>query len=151
MTICWTVILAIPESLYNFQVYLKGMAIAMAEKRVSKRRTNTKTKKKTTWNRRLSALFEFPDSCASAVPYMELQGDSSLALTGYESLLVYDETNILFRMKPGAGCMGTHDFSLLRIVGQGLTIYVLREGCLCVRGRICSVILHSDAAEHPAP
>ena len=102
---------------------------------------------------RLCRLFEFPESCVPAVPYMELQGDMSLALTGYESLLVYDETNILFRMKPGAGgcCTETRcfpasgeDFTLLRITGQGLTICVLREGCLSVRGRISAVILHGD-------
>ena len=87
---------------------------------------------------RISELLSLPPSIVSGVPYMELQGDTSLAVTGYESLLLYEEENILFRM---------HDptnphFTLLRITGAGLTLSVLREGCLCIHGHIDAVILH---------
>lgn len=104
---------------------------------VKRKKQERKTAKKS-----LASILSFPESCMPAVPYMELQGDVSLALSGYESLLLYDETNILFRMKPGAGA--DRDFTLLRITGEGLTICVLQAGRLCVRGKICSVILHSD-------
>ncbi len=97
------------------------------------------------WNRWLS----LPESAVDAVPYLELQGDAALSLCGYESLLLYEDNNILFRMKPGAGgsFSDTGDqsaFTLLRITGHALMIYVLRPGCLQIRGRICSVILHAE-------
>lgn len=87
---------------------------------------------------RLMSFLSFPASTLSGVPYIELQGDASLAITGYESLLLYEDTTVLFRM---------HDptnphFTLLRITGAGLTLSVLREGCLCIHGRIDAVILH---------
>lgn len=102
-----------------------------------------KKQDKKTAKKSLASILSFPESCMPAVPYMELQGDVSLTLTGYESLLLYDETNILFRMKPGAGA--DNDFTLLSITGEGLTICVLQAGRLCVRGRICSVVLHNEA------
>lgn len=83
-------------------------------------------------------LLSFPESTLSGVPYLELQGDSSLAVTGYESLLLYQEDNILFRMKNPISPHFTH----LRITGANLTLSVLREGCLSVSGRIDAVILH---------
>ncbi len=87
---------------------------------------------------KLISILSFPACTLSGVPYIELQGDTSLAITGYESLLLYEEQTILFRM---------HDptnphFTLLRITGDNLTLSVLREGCLCVHGRIEAVILH---------
>lgn len=88
--------------------------------------------------RTLLSMFSFPACTMSGVPYIELQGDTSLAITGYESLLLYDEQNILFRMKDPTA----PHFTLLRITGCNLTLSVLREGCLSVRGRIDSVILH---------
>ena len=83
-------------------------------------------------------LLSFPASTLSGVPYLELQGDSSLAITGYEALLLYQENNILFRMKNPLSPHFTH----LRITGSALTLSVLREGCLCVCGHIDAVILH---------
>jgi len=74
----------------------------------------------------------------TGVPYLELQGDTSLAVTGYEALLLYQEDNILFRMKNPLSPHFTH----LRITGGNLTLSVLREGCLSVNGRIDAVILH---------
>ncbi len=88
--------------------------------------------------KRLLSLLSFPACTLSCVPYIELQGDASLAITGYESLLLYEEQNILFRMKDPTDPHFTH----LRITGSELTLSVLREGCLCVHGRIDAVILH---------
>ena len=87
---------------------------------------------------RISEVLSLPPSIVSGVPYMELQGDTSLAVTGYESLLLYEEENILFRM---------HDptnprFTLLRITGEHLVLCVVRDGCLRVTGQIHAVILH---------
>ncbi len=87
---------------------------------------------------RLVSLLSFPACTQSGVPYIELQGDASLAITGYESLLLYEDQNILFRMKDPTNPHFTH----LRIIGSELTLSVLREGCLCVRGCIDAVILH---------
>ena len=87
---------------------------------------------------RLASFFSFPECILSGVPYLELQGDSTLAVTGYESLLLYEESDILFRMKDPISPHFTH----LRIKGSGLTLSVLREGCLSVQGRIDAVILH---------
>ncbi len=111
------------------------------------RRGETQMKKRI--GTRLRSLFEFPESSGRNVPYMELQGDMSLSVTGYETLLLYEEGNILFRMKPHAGGMCGNEgeacaFTLLRIVGHDLTICLLRAGCLCVRGRIDGVILHGE-------
>ena len=88
--------------------------------------------------RKLLSLMSFPACALSGVPYLELQGDTSMAITGYESLLLYDEQNLLFRMKDP---INPH-FTLLRITGRNLTLSVLREGCLSVRGQIEAVILH---------
>ena len=88
--------------------------------------------------RKLLSLMSFPACVLSGVPYIELQGDTSMAITGYESLLLYDEQNILFRMKDPTN----PHFTLLRITGHDLTLSVLREGCLSVCGHIESVILH---------
>ncbi len=98
---------------------------------------------------RLNRWLSFPDSALPAAPYIELQGDMAVALSGYESLLMYEEHTVMFRMKPGAGGYfdkdgGKTDLTLLRITGDDLTIHVLRPGCLSVRGRICAVILHED-------
>ncbi len=98
---------------------------------------------------RFNAWLSLPECSVDAVPYMELHGDMSLSLAGYESLLLYEERCIMFRMKPGAGgCFddagGKSDFTLLRITGRNLTIHVLRPGCLSVRGRISAVILHGE-------
>ncbi|MBR5871461.1 MAG: YabP/YqfC family sporulation protein [Clostridia bacterium] len=86
----------------------------------------------------LLSLFTLPACILPGVPYMELQGDASIAITGYEALLFYEEHSILFRMKDPTA----PHFTLLRITGENLTLSVLREGCLCVRGRIDAVILH---------
>jgi len=86
-------------------------------------------------------LFSFPEGCLTDVPYLELQGDACLSITGYEALLLYEDTNILFRMKHP-----THTgMELLRVTGQDLTLSVLREGCLSVCGRIDAVILHTES------
>lgn len=87
---------------------------------------------------KLLSFLSFPACTLSGVPYIELQGDRSLAITGYESLLLYDEQNLLFRMKDPSN----PHFTLLRITGNDLTLSVLREGCLCVHGCIDAVILH---------
>ena len=87
---------------------------------------------------RLVSFLSFPACTQSGIPYIELQGDTSLAITGYESLLLYEEENILFRMHDPSNPHFTH----LRITGSALTLSVLREGCLCVHGRIDAVILH---------
>lgn len=87
---------------------------------------------------KLCSLLSFPACAVSGVPYIELQGDTSLAITGYESLLLYEEQTILFRMRDPT----SPHFTLLRITGTDLTLSVLREGCLCVHGRIDAVILH---------
>ena len=95
-------------------------------------------RKKPPMSQRLVGLLSFPECALSGVPYLELQGDTSLAVTGYESLLSYEECNILFRMKAPSAPHLTH----LRITGSNLTLSVLREGCLCVHGCIDAVILH---------
>ena len=87
---------------------------------------------------KLMSFLSFPASTLSGVPYIELQGDASLAITGYESLLLYEDTTVLFRM---------HDptnprFTLLRITGEHLVLCVVRDGCLRVTGQIHAVILH---------
>ncbi len=89
---------------------------------------------------RISRMMDFPESCFSSVPYLELHGDARLSITGYEALLLYDEETILFRMKQSGDC----GFSLLRINGAGLTISVLRQGCLSIGGCIHAVILHEQ-------
>ena len=102
---------------------------------MAKRRTK---REKTPFSGQLAALFSFPECLLSGVPYLELQGDSSLAVTGYESLLLYEEGDILFRMRDPVSPHFTH----LRIKGTDLTLSVVRDGCLSVRGRIDAVILH---------
>ena len=97
-----------------------------------------RTKQKKPLSQRLIGLLSFPECTLSGVPYLELQGDTSLAVTGYESLLLYEECSILFRMKAPSAPHLTH----LRITGSNLTLSVLREGCLCVHGCIDAVILH---------
>ncbi len=89
---------------------------------------------------RLARMMDFPESCFSPVPYLELQGDARLSITGYETLLRYDEETILFRMRQ----YGDGGFSLLRINGEDLTISVLRQGCLSIGGCIHAVILHEQ-------
>ena len=100
---------------------------------------NRRTKRKDQPLRgKVMSLLSFPACTLSGVPYIELQGDTSVAITGYESLLLYEDRNILFRMKDPTDPHFTH----LRITGAELTLSVLREGCLCVHGRIDAVILH---------
>ncbi len=79
----------------------------------------------------LARLMSVPSGCFDGVPYLELHGDATLHVTGYESLLLYDDDNILLRMKPSP----LH-YDTLRITGKGLTLSVVREGCLSVGGRI---------------
>ena len=83
----------------------------------------------------------FPEGALSGVPYMELQGDASLTITGYETLLSYEENCLLFRMKDPDRC----GFTLLRISGRDLRLYVVKNGCLRVRGRIDMIVLHPPA------
>ena len=90
---------------------------------------------------RLASMLSIPESCFSGVPYLELHGDSTLSLTGYETLLFYDDNCIMFRMKRAMGS----ECKILRILGKGLALSALREGCLSVGGCIDAVILHGDA------
>ncbi len=101
--------------------------------------THRVKRERTPFCKKIVSLLSFPNCTLSGVPYIEMQGTSALAITGYESLLLYDEQNLLFRMKDPTD----PHFTLLRITGHDLTLSVLREGCLCVQGRIDSVILHA--------
>lgn len=93
----------------------------------------------------LARLAQIPEGVFDGVPYMELHGDSSLTVTGYEALLVYERELLMFRMKPSfAAGVGT---SLLRITGEELMLHTLAAGTLCVSGRIDAVILHPHAAD----
>lgn len=80
---------------------------------------------------RAAELFSLPESAFAGIPYLELHGDSSLDITGYESLVSYDSTEIRFCMKKRF-C----GVRMLYVEGEGLLVSSLRRGCLCVRGRI---------------
>ncbi len=95
-------------------------------------------KKRASLRAGLAEALSFPACTVSGVPYLELQGDASLCITGYEGLLLYEDTNILFRMRDPTAPHFTH----LRVTGGNLQLCVVRDGCLRITGRIDAVILH---------
>lgn len=93
---------------------------------------------KTPLRMRISALLSLPPCTVRGIPYIELQGDGSLSLTGYERLLQYEEGSLLFRMCDVTGSGFTH----LHITGEHLVLDVIKDGSLRVTGRIDAVLLH---------
>ncbi len=83
------------------------------------------------------AFMSIPPECFAGMPYMELHGDSTLHISGYESLVRYEDTEIVFRMRKTDAV----DCRFLRVLGEGLLLHALREGVLSVSGRIDAIIL----------
>ena len=83
---------------------------------------------------RASAWLSLPESAFPDVPYLEVHGDSSAAVAGYESLLSYDSERICLNMKESF--CGVRN---LCIEGKNLRLSALRKGCLSVSGEIDAV------------
>lgn len=83
------------------------------------------------------SFMSIPPECFVGMPYMELHGDSSLHISGYESLVRYEDGEVVFRMRK----TDRVDCHFLRILGEGLLLHALREGVLSVSGRIDAIIL----------
>lgn len=97
---------------------------------------NEKQKEKRRRNGALARMC-IPPECFAGMPYIELHGDSTLHISGYESLVRYEDKEVVFRMRR----TDMLDCRFLRILGEGLLLHALREGVLSVSGRIDAVIL----------
>ncbi|MCQ2431709.1 MAG: YabP/YqfC family sporulation protein [Clostridia bacterium] len=93
-----------------------------------------KREKRTSWFRR---IVQPPEGVFDGLPYLELHGDSSMTITGYEMLMIYEENELMFRMKPNKV-----DCNFLRIRGRGLLLHAVSDGVLTISGRIDEIILH---------
>ncbi len=88
----------------------------------------------------LTRLLQIPEGCFDGVPYLEMHGDSTACISGYESLILYDDAQIIFRMKKSHAM----DCGFLRVTGEGLLLHALAEGRISISGCIHAIILHPE-------